>query len=166
MEITLIRIASDADSTLGVMYINGLLQGFTLEDEYRAKKVWGETRIPSGRYQITLRTVGGLHQKYHNHRNEEIRKMHKGMLWLQNVPGFEFILIHIGNTEKDTAGCILVGDVAAIIHSGPEVIRNSTQAYITIYRKVMQAIDSGEGVWISIRDMDKAVKTELQTPIA
>ena len=36
--------------------------------------------------------------------------MHKGMLWVRDVPGFEYILIHTGNTDEHTSGCLIVGD--------------------------------------------------------
>ena len=36
--------------------------------------------------------------------------MHKGMLWVRDIPGFEYILIHTGNTDEHTSGCLLVGD--------------------------------------------------------
>lgn len=166
MEILLTRIGSDADSTIGVIHIDGSLQCFSLEDEYRAKKVWGETRIPAGRYRILLRTDGSLHQKYKEHKNATIRSIHRGMLWLQDVPGFEYILIHIGNNERDTAGCILTGAVAVIDEGGPEVIQSSTLAYIDLYRKAIDALNRGEQIWITVRDYDLAVKKEQERSVA
>jgi len=93
MEITIDRLQDNGHSTIGVMKIDGVFEAFTLEDTYHAIKVPGETRIPAGKYDIKLRTEGGLHNKY----KAKFGSMHKGMLWLQNVPGFEWVYIHIGN---------------------------------------------------------------------
>ena len=95
MKLEVARISSQNDSTLGVLFdtTNGRkFLGFTIEDEAREVKVQGETRIPAGTYDVQLRTVGGFHQRY----GAKYGPMHKGMLHVQNVPGFEYILIHHG----------------------------------------------------------------------
>jgi len=90
MNITLQRINRGTDSTIGSLFIGagaGLyFHSFTCEDEQRNIKVRNETRIPAGRYEIKLRTEGGFHAKYSN----RYPKTHKGMLWLQDVPNFEW----------------------------------------------------------------------------
>lgn len=144
LTITLQRVQSYKDYSLGMLYINGVLQCFTLEDEKRSVKVWGETRIPAGVYNITLRTVGGLHNKY-----SQRFYNHKGMLWLRNVPNFEYILIHVGNDDDDTAGCILVGDTHSV---GQNFIGNSTKAYERIYPVISAALIAGKQVRINVVD--------------
>ena len=76
-------------------------------------------------------------------------KTHKGMLWLQDVPGFLGILIHIGNTEKDSEGCILVGTEK---YEADAKIGNSTAAYQSIYPVISDAIIAGKEVTIEIVD--------------
>ena len=92
MHLTLYRLSTSEESTVGALYMNGEFAGWTLEDTKRIKKVAGETRVPAGLYEMKLRKEGGMHQKY----RERFGRMHKGMLWLQNVPGFEWIYIHTG----------------------------------------------------------------------
>ena len=107
MKLKVIRYHSTEDYTLGMLLnvSKGVeFLAYTLEDEHRDVKVKGETRIPAGRYQVTLRTEGGFHSKY----SEKYKEMHKGMLWLRDVPGFEYILIHTGNTDEHTAGCLFI----------------------------------------------------------
>lgn len=86
---------------------------YTLEDEYQALKVKGETRIPAGVYEIKFRKKGGLHAKY----NKKYPDIHRGMLHITDVPNFEHILIHTGNTDEHTAGCLIVGILKKIISS-------------------------------------------------
>ena len=75
---------------------------FTLEDQRRlGEKVAGETSIPLGTYEIKLRTEGGMHEKY---LRQFMELPHQGMLHLQNVPDFEWVYLHIGNTDDDTLG--------------------------------------------------------------
>lgn len=64
--------------------------------------------------------------------------MHRGMLHLQDVPNFEYILIHCGNTHADTSGCLLVG-MAANTESGNMSISSSTVAYRKLYPMVVDA---------------------------
>lgn len=148
MELLVKRLYSADDFTLGALYRKSeegkSFLSFTLEDEHRSEKVMGETRIPAGRYNITLRSVGGFHQRY----SDKFPDMHKGMLWVRDVPGFEYILIHIGNTDEHTAGCLLVGNSADM----KGFIGKSTAAYKNIYPDVAQALLDGEEVWITYKD--------------
>jgi hypothetical protein len=147
MKLRVDRYKSTPEATLGKLYVDDVFECFTLEDEFRAVKVKAETRIPAGTYQIKLRTEGTHHQQYAN----KFPDIHKGMLWLQNVPGFQFILIHIGNTEKDTEGCLLIG---ADRDENLMTIGRSTVAYRHLYPKVAGAIEKGE-VWITYKDLDR-----------
>src|SRR5689334_6988148 len=108
MELIVDRFKLTSDHTLGrLLYHGGLVSSepiarflcFTLEDVYRAVKVPGETRIPAGRYEIKLRPEGGKYGKYVDRFGEWQKP---GMLHVTNVPNFEWILIHPGNSIKDT----------------------------------------------------------------
>ena len=163
MKLEVLRISSGADSTNGLLFlvenhcnetdgswIERTFLAYTLEDEYRDKKVSGETRIPKGVYQLGLRTIGGYTQRY----AKKFPDMHKGMLHVLNVPGFEYILIHCGNTDEHTAGCLLVGDSQEnnqITEDG--FIGKSTQAYKRIYPMIAKAIRKKEEVTIEYKDL-------------
>lgn len=124
--------------------MDGRFECFALEDERRDIKVAGETRIPPGLYQIKLRPAGGMHERYKARFDD-----HHGMLWLQNVPGFEWVYIHIGNTDDETAGCILVGDQAF----ANLMLGQSVAAYRRVYRRCSLALLAGENVEILIEDV-------------
>jgi len=157
MELEVLRFSSNSDSTLGLLF--DVTKGrkflcFTLEDEYRKNKIQGETRIPSGTYPITLRTEGGFNQRY----TEKFGStFNKGMLWVRNVPGFEYILIHIGNDDDDTEGCLLVGDSQNqnITRSG--FIGSSTDAYKRIYPPIADTLVNGGQVNITYIDYDNVL---------
>ena len=161
MELEVIRFSSGTDSTNGILLeviqqgneIDGIFKqkkflAYTLEDEYRNEKVYGETRIPNGTFRVGLRKVGGYHAKY----SKRFPHIHIGMLHVLDVPGFEYILIHCGNTDEHTAGCLLVGDSQEnnqITKDG--FIGKSTQAYKRIYPRIAEAIDCGEKVTITYK---------------
>jgi hypothetical protein len=149
MEIDVIRFNSKEDFTDGLMYINGVFQVYTLEDEKRSVKVFGETRIPNGRYNIGLRTVGGFDKRYSSKYGADF---HKGMLWVKDVPNFEYILIHVGNDDGDTAGCLLTGMTNNADEKG--FIGGSTDAYKKIYPPIRDAVLSGEEVFINYKDIN------------
>lgn len=156
MEVLVRRFLSNENETLGVMLIDGVPVAWTLEDEYRTKKVMSETRIPAGTYKIGLRTEGDHHDKYGRRAlyGHDIAAMHKGMLELKDVPNFQYILIHIGNTDKDTAGCILVGTSPSPVDGKLSVV-NSVIAYKRVYRTIINAINDGKEVTIKIEDKDR-----------
>ena len=165
MKLEVIRISSGTDSTNGVLLEldsaapNPHGEGFrckrtflayTLEDEYRKDKVYGETRIPNGTYKLALRTVGGYNEKY----KRRFPDFHVGMLHVTNVPNFEYILIHCGTTDEHTAGCLLVGDSQEnnqITKDG--FIGKSTQAYKRIYPRIAEALNCNEEVIITYRSL-------------
>lgn len=134
MIITVKRESESTEWTQGKLYIDDVYECYTLEDQAQAKKIMHETRIPAGAYKVKLREFGGHHDKY----KVKFPDFHKGMLWLQDVPGFHDILIHIGNTDDDSSGCILVGKGYL---NGK--ITESTKAYISLYKKVVKAASEG-----------------------
>ncbi len=140
MELILTRNVHGSDFTLGEIRIGGTLECYTLEDEFRAVKVRGETRIPAGTYTIKLRTSGGFHLNYLKRFG---KFFHRGMLHVTDVPGFTHILIHIGNTDEDTAGCVLVGASRDVVKG---TIGGSEIAYRRLYPKVAAALLKGEAV--------------------
>nr|WP_321451045.1 DUF5675 family protein [uncultured Carboxylicivirga sp.] len=145
MELTVIPYSSQTHSTLGQLFINGQFACYTLEDEHRDFKLPGQTRIPEGRYQVVLRTEGTHHLRY----KQKFPDIHHGMLHIIGVPGFKWILIHIGNDDEDTNGCLLVGDSAITNINQRGRILNSTIAYKRIYPLIADKLVSGEEVWIS-----------------
>jgi len=156
MKLKVLRFSSQEDSTSGLLFLDGDLGlqflCYTLEDEARALKVRGETRVPAGTYEIKLRTEGGFHEKY----KKRFGGLHKGMLHVTNVPNFEWILIHTGNTDEHTAGCLLVGDSQennTIIKDG--FIGKSTNAYKRIYPNIAKALKNNDKVTIEYIDYDK-----------
>lgn len=152
MKLHLHRLFGGQNSTIGKMvFAVGIFLGlvFTCEDEHRDVKVAGETRIPAGTYPIKLRAEGGFHERYLARFGADF---HKGMLWLQGVPGFEWVLIHCGNTEKDTKGCIIVGMTATAYEGGGGEVSQSEAAYRLLYPAVRDAILRGVAVTITITD--------------
>lgn len=119
MKLRLERFCLKNDYTIGHLYINDKLVCDTLEDidrslrddmsfaQINAIKVKHTTAIPTGTYAIDLKTVS---PKYSNYSRYKFAKAYNArMPRLVNVRGYEGVLIHPGNTAKDTDGCILVG---------------------------------------------------------
>ena len=150
-----LRYSSGADSTLGILSENGPegreFLAYTLEDEFREEKVSAETRIPEGTYNVKLRTEGGFHNRYSQKFGVP---WHKGMLHVQDVPGFEYILIHTGNTDENTAGCLLVADSSTQNITKNGFIGASVAAYKRIYSSLAQWIVDGNKLTITYIDYD------------
>lgn len=138
MKITVDRFLADSDTTISRVLIDGVYECFGLEDEFRTDKVMHETRIPAGTYKIGARTVGGFHARY----SDRYGDWHRGMLHILDVPKFEYILIHCGNTDENTSGCLLVGS-SANTAEGDMSIGSSRAAYKQFYPKVIEAAVAG-----------------------
>ena len=165
MKYEVLRISSGIDSTSGMLFeVNRgkrTFLAYTLEDEQRDVKVYGETRIPAGTYKLELRTVGGFHTRY----SGKYGAMHKGMIHVQDVPGFEYILWHAGNTDENTAGCLLLGNTQTnnrIAKDG--FIGSSVDAYKFVYPRVASAIEAGLDVEVEYIDYDGDVIESTQEP--
>ena len=155
MKLEVLRFSSEADSTNGLLFeitdIGRKFLSYTLEDEARVLKVRGETRIPAGIYKVELRKEGGFHERY----TKKYPGIHRGMLHVTDVPGFEYILIHTGNTDEHTAGCLLVADSKENNQLLPDgFIGKSVNAYKRIYPSIAKAIENGEEVYIEYIDHD------------
>ena len=155
MKLEVLRFSSQKDSTSGLLFevtdVKRHFLCYTLEDERRALKVRGETRVPAGTYKIELRNEGGFHERY----TKKYPGIHRGMLHIVDVPNFEYILIHTGNTDEHTAGCLIVGDAQENNLLLPDgFVGKSVNAYKRIYPSIAKAIGQGQEVTITYIDHD------------
>lgn len=120
----LIRHTFNDNSTLGDLSIDGKLECHTLEDKVRdGPKVPGQTAIPAGTYQLVI--------DYSN-------RFKRDMPHLLDVPGFEGVRIHAGNTDADTEGCPLVGRTIVDGRLG-----ESKKAFAALFPKLVAALAKG-----------------------
>ena len=144
MEIRILRNRFFKERTVGQLYVDGELTCFTLEDTVREVegkpveewKVQNETAIPYGRYKVTL---------------ENSQKFGPDTISLANVPGFKYIRMHTGNTEKDTEGCIIVGYKL----TENNIIKYGTTkpALLDLKARIKNVLDGKGSVWIEIKKM-------------
>lgn len=142
MEILIERTTRTSNSTIGVCMVNGIFECYTLEDmdrglrqdmpldEIKAKKVYAKTAIPAGRYEIVITYSS---------------RFKKPLPLLLNVPGYEGIRIHPGNTAANTEGCILPGT-----EHKEDMVLNSRAAFSQLFQKI-QAAAKREKVFIEIK---------------
>ena len=135
MELVLTRMKRGEECTIGLLTIDGVEVCDTLEPKERdltkERKVKGRTAIPTGRYEVVV------------NRSPKFGRL-LPRLW--GVPGFEGILIHRGNTAKDTAGCILVGKYAGLWR-----LAASTAAEMELTERLLAAQRNGERIWIVVK---------------
>ena len=143
MELNIKRIARRETYTVGRLYIDGKYFCDTLEDKdrglrqdmpvavIRATKRKGITAIPTGRYRLTLAVQSPKFSK------RAIYQFCNGYLpRLINVPGYDGVLIHIGNTARDTEGCLLVGRNTQV-----GKVLDSRKTFIELYDRLLGAKD-------------------------
>lgn len=119
MRLRLIREPSKHGATLGVLFVDGVFEAWTLEDVIREQKIAGQTAIPAGRYDVAL-----THSPRFNRVLPEVLR----------VPNFTGVRVHAGNKAQDTAGCILVGQ-----HRGDAWIGSSQAALSQLMGKLVDA---------------------------
>ena len=152
MELVLKRKYLKEDYTIGHLYIDDKYFCDIIEDRVRdfnkdgdlldtnEEKVYGKTAIPYGRYRIDMKTRS---PKY---------SLRSAYLWcggylprLVDVPHFDGILIHAGNTASDSAGCLLCGENK--IKGG---VVNSMATLRKLYAELKLADSKKEEIWITI----------------
>ena len=133
MHIRVVREPSKNDTTLGSLFIDDHWQCHTLEDVIRptGEKVRNKTAIPPGRYTLILSMSN---------------RFKKIMPEVLNVPMFTGIRIHSGNTAKDTAGCLLVGQTRSV---ETRSIGRSRTAYTALMIKLTAAVKGGDTIRIT-----------------
>jgi hypothetical protein len=157
MKINLIRTQFGDDATNGLLFIDEVFECFTLEDQYQDKKVYGETCIPEGTYPVEFRKEGGFHNRY-----SAKYDFHKGMLEIKNIPNFKWVLFHLGNTDENTAGCVLVGDTQQDLDVSKDgFIGSSGNAYKKFYPKVATALENGESVSLIVSKINLSNLTKI-----
>ncbi len=152
MKLQVVRTQFGKDATNGLLFIDGIFECYTLEDQYQAVKVMHETCIPEGTYDIEFRKTGGFHAKY----SERYKNAHYGMLHIQDVPNFTYILIHQGNSDEHTSGCLIVGETQQDLDIADDgFIGSSAVAYKKMYSKVANQLLQGKKVSIEYTTIDK-----------
>jgi len=153
MELKLQRVAKRETYTIGKLYVNGKYFCDTIEDkdrwlsqkmplaEIKRKKVYGQTAIPTGRYEVAMNICSPSYSQ------KPKWKQYCGgfMPRLMNVPGYDGVLIHCGNTDKDTYGCLLVGENKVV-----GKIINSEATFKRLYPILKAAYEQHEKIEIEI----------------
>jgi len=116
MQLLLKREKSSEFSTIGSLFVDGVFECYTLEDVVRDKKIYGQTAIPAGTYKVSI--------SFSN-------RFKRDLPILLNVPNYEGVRIHPGNTSADTEGCILVGESRS-----KDFIGNSKKAFDKLFLKI------------------------------
>jgi hypothetical protein len=133
MKLTLDRKNLFPDFTRGELYADGVFQCFVCEDIVRGEgeaKVYGKTAIPAGTYDVVV--------TFSNRFKRQLPQ-------LVDVPGFEGIRIHPGNTAEDTDGCLLPGTVRTSTGVG-----HSNDAFVELFARITKAKWGGERITITI----------------
>lgn len=135
MELLVKRTYKGETYTIGKLYVDGTYFCDTLEDKVRnlptEHKVAGATAIPAGRYDVTV---------------NRSPRFGRDLPRLLNVPYFDGVLIHRGNTDADTAGCILVGE-----NKVKGRVINSTSYEVRLVTTLKTAMAKGEKITITIQ---------------
>jgi hypothetical protein len=119
MLITIKRLHRTETSTIGELLVDGVFECFTLEDTEREVKIKGETAIKEGKYKVII------------NKSNRFKRL---LPLLLNVPEFEGVRIHSGNTNHDTEGCILVGQTKS-----KNFIGKSRKAFDALFKKMQAA---------------------------
>lgn len=119
MQITVKRLHKTNTSTIGELLIDGIFQCYTLEDTERPVKIKNETAIPKGTYKVII---------------NQSNRFKRLLPLLLNVPNYEGVRIHSGNTNHDTEGCILVGQTR-----GDNYVGQSRKAFDKLFKKMQAA---------------------------
>jgi len=149
MEIRVERRWYSGSTTIGELYIDGSRECYTLEDRVRPAgvKVPGETAIPEGRYRVVI---------------DFSNRFGKLMPHILDVPMFDGIRIHLGNTAEDTEGCILLGNFR---DQRNQFITHSRDAFAAFFEKLQcHLVTENEPAWITVENATEGAGSALPCP--
>jgi hypothetical protein len=141
MQLAIQRLVITPNSTCGNLFVNNELECWTLEEPFGDGSP-GHC-IKAGIYSITL----GPSPKFLGSSDPWERQMGRCIPHVNNVPDRQYILIHWGNTAKDTEGCVLVGQT----HSS-DFIGQSRAAFADLIQKMKEAQADGENISLVVED--------------
>ena len=153
MELLLQRKYKLSTYSIGKFFVDGVYFSDTLEDKDRnlyqdmslelieQTKVYDETAIPFGRYKITL-----VKSPKYSKKQKFVELTNGLMPYINNVPGWTGCLIHSGNTNKDTLGCILVGE-----NKEKGKVINSFSTFKRLWKILVEANERGEEIWLTVQ---------------
>lgn len=135
----LIKVERDIhkpECEISKVYVRGQFFCYAIEDARRETKIPGETCIPPGLYDLGIRFSPHFSPK-----------LGHDMIWVKDVPGYEFILIHTGNTVLDTKGCLILGKTVGTMKCSDGIVRDavltSKPTYMEFYASVIGDIKNG-----------------------
>ena len=129
MELKAKRTDFTENSTIGELSVNGKFECYTLEDKVRPVKIAGKTAIPAGRYEVVINFS---------------QRFGRPLPLLLNVPNFEGVRIHPGNTPANTEGCILVGETKS-----QDLVSQSRAAFERLFEK-LKCASASEKIYLEI----------------
>lgn len=147
MNLEILRYSDDGKATLGLLFVNGKFWCDVLEDEFREKKVKGETRIPEGNYKLGIRKADTpLTIKYRQ--RYDWFKYHIEIL---NVKDFSGIYLHPGRHEGHTDGCPLIGNRITNNRYEKALLSDDIRPWKELYLLLYDYLEKGGDVslWIN-----------------
>jgi Family of unknown function (DUF5675) len=141
MKLALQRLVLTANSTCGSLYVNDSLQCWTLEEPFKDGQ--SGSCIKAGTYDVVMAPS----PKFMGSSDPWERQQGQVIPHIQNVPDRQYILIHWGNTAKNTEGCILVGHSHSV-----DFIGQSRDAFAELKEKMIEAIANGETISLVVED--------------
>lgn len=144
MKLDLWREATIIDTTFARLEINGATECYTLEDKLREIpgkpvsqwKLKNATAIPAGVYDLAIRSSPRFGPE---------------TIWLKNVPGYDYVEVHGGNSDLDTDGCLIVGD--QIDRKTRRIFGAKTRGVLDqLKAKLVPMLKSGQRVQIEIHN--------------
>ncbi|MDN3690024.1 DUF5675 family protein [Cyclobacterium jeungdonense] len=147
--LTLLRYLDDGNTSLGLLYLGKQFFCYTLEDTHRDEKVPAGTRIPEGRYPLSVNpTLTDLTKRYRSR-----FPWFDYHIEINNIPNYDLVYLHIGNSHQDTRGCILLAD-GVNTGSSEKMVTHSQRAFERFYKTVYPKISSQENLEIKIFNED------------
>ena len=136
MRLRLDRLVSNQQNTLSILFLDDEFFGFVPEDAWHETKISGETRIPCGIYDVKW---------------TDSPRFKRFTYEIMSVPYFSGIRFQVGNSAKDTEGCVMPGRGVDIV-GGKYTTATSGSAMVEFEARLRKAEAEGETIQIKISD--------------